>query len=127
MNEAQLMQEADGRARSYVAGIGARNVFPDAKQLAGLSGFDEPLPETGRQASETIRLLDEAGSPATVASNGPNYFGFVIGATLPVAAAAERIAVAWDQCASSFANSPAADGIEKTAAKWVLEALDLPS
>ena len=95
MNEAQLMQEADGRARSYVAGIGARNVFPDAKQLAGLSGFDEPLPETGRQASETIRLLDEAGSPATVASNGPNYFGFVIGATLPVAAAAERIAVAW--------------------------------
>ena len=79
------------------------------------------------QASETIRLLDEAGSPATVASNGPNYFGFVIGATLPVAAAAERIAVAWDQCASSFANSPAADGIEKTAAKWVLEALDLPS
>ena len=86
------------RTRSYVAGIGARNVFPDAKQLAGLSGFDEPFPETGRQAFE-IRLLDEAGSPARVASNGPNYFGFVIGATLPIAAAAERIALAWDQCA----------------------------
>ncbi|HMB52386.1 MAG TPA: aminotransferase class V-fold PLP-dependent enzyme, partial [Thermoanaerobaculia bacterium] len=55
-----------------------------------------------------------------------HYFGFVIGAALPVASAAERLALAWDQCASSFTNSPTADTVERTAARWVLEALDLP-
>jgi hypothetical protein len=37
----------------------------------------------------------------------------VIGAVLPAAAAAERMVLAWDQCASAFANSPEADTIEK--------------
>lgn len=35
--------------------------------------------------------------------------------------------LAWDQCASSFDNSPAADRIEKAAARWVLESLGLPA
>ncbi len=52
-----------------------------------MDGFIEPLSEKGRPASETLGLMDKLGSPATVASNGPNYFGFVIGATLPVSAA----------------------------------------
>jgi hypothetical protein len=59
-------------------------------------------------------------------SDDPNYFGFGIGATLPVTAAAERIALAWDQYAFPLANSPAADGIERTVVKWVLEALNFP-
>ena len=126
MKELELLREADERARRYLEDPGARRVFPDAAALAGLKAFDEPVPESGETAESTVRLLDDAGSPATVASNGPNYYGFVIGATLPAAAAAERIAIAWDQCASSFANSPAADRIEKVAARWILELLDLP-
>jgi glutamate/tyrosine decarboxylase-like PLP-dependent enzyme len=124
--ETELLEEADRRARAYVAGADARRVFPGEEELAGLAAFGEAFPGEGRPAEETLRLLDEAGSPATVASNGPNYFGFVIGATLPVAAAAERLSLAWDQCASSFVNSPAADAIEKAAARMGLEALDLP-
>jgi glutamate/tyrosine decarboxylase-like PLP-dependent enzyme len=126
MNEIELLEEADRRARAYIRGIEGRDVFPGESALSGLSGFDEPLPARGLDAADTLKRLDEIGSPATVASNGPGYFGFVIGATLPVAAAAERMAIAWDQCASSFANSPVADVIEKTAARWVLEILDLP-
>ena len=53
-------------------------------------------------------------------------FGFVIGASLPAAAAAERLMIAWDQCASSFANSPVAAPLEAIAARWVLDILDLP-
>ncbi len=126
MNEVDFLQEADRRARKYVAGVNQQNVFPDKEAIAGLARFDEPLSDAGKAEEETIALLDAAGSPATAVSNGPAYFGFVIGATLPVAAAAERISIAWDQCASSFDNSPAAHVIEKTAARWMLEILDLP-
>lgn len=126
MNELELLEEADRRGRAYVAKVAAMPVFPDSESLIGLKRFQEPLEDRGRPAHETLQLLDEAGSPATVVNNGPNYFGFVIGASLPVAAAAERMAVAWDQCASSFDNSPVADTLEKVAARWTLEILDLP-
>ncbi len=126
MNEAELLERADALARRYVAGVNERRVFPDEAAIAALARFDEPLPREGAPADETLALLDEVGSPATVVSNGPHYFGFVIGATLPIAAAAERMVLSWDQCASSFDNSPAAAAIEQTAARWVLDALDLP-
>lgn len=126
-HESDLTREADRRALRYLQGIGDRRVFPDAGTLAALQAFDEPLPERGRDAMQTLALMDDLGSPATVASNGPNYFGFVIGATLPVAAAAERLALAWDQCASSFDNSPIAAKLEAVAARWLLEVLDLPA
>ncbi|HEY1744269.1 MAG TPA: pyridoxal-dependent decarboxylase, partial [Granulicella sp.] len=41
-------------------------------------------------------------------------------------AAAERLMLSWDQCASSFDNSPIAATLERIAAGWVLEALNLP-
>ncbi len=82
MNEDQLLQEADRRGRDYVAGADARRVFPRDQDIAALAGFDETLTDQGRPAAETIALMDDLGSPATVASNGPNYFGFVIGASL---------------------------------------------
>ncbi|KVC86867.1 pyridoxal phosphate-dependent decarboxylase family protein [Burkholderia ubonensis] len=126
MDELALLADADRRAHAYLTSVDTRRVFPDAAALANLAAFDEPLPERGKPADDVLRLLDGAGSPATVASNGPNYFGFVIGAALPAAAAAERLMLAWDQCASSFDNSPVAATIERQAARWVVDALDLP-
>ncbi|WP_330114139.1 pyridoxal-dependent decarboxylase [Pseudomonas sp. JS3066] len=125
--ERQILEDADRRALAYVDGIPGRRVFPSPEAIQALAAFDGPLPERGRPAAEVLHQLDELGSPATTASNGGRYFGFVIGATLPAAAAAERLALAWDQCASSFDNSPAADRIEKVAARWVLESLGLPT
>jgi glutamate/tyrosine decarboxylase-like PLP-dependent enzyme len=126
MDESSLYADADARAHAYIASVAQRRVFPDAAALDGLRVFDEPLPDGHGDAAETLRLLDEAGSPATVTSNGPRYFGFVIGASLPAAAAAERMMIAWDQCASAQANSPLAAMLEKTAARWLLDILDLP-
>ncbi|MBB1060759.1 pyridoxal phosphate-dependent decarboxylase family protein [Marilutibacter spongiae] len=126
MDELELIADADRRAARYTAGIGTHRVFPDANAIAALAGFDEALPATGLPASDTLERLDALGTPATVASNGPDYYGFVIGASLPVAAAADRLALAWDQCASSSLNSPVADAIERVAGRWVLDILDLP-
>lgn len=126
MDELALAADADRRAHAYLAGIGKRRVFPDAAALAQLAAFDEAFPQHGHAPADVLRLLDESGSPGTVASNDPRYYGFVIGAVLPAAAAAERLMGAWDQCASTFDNSPVAATLEKIAARWVLDALDLP-
>ncbi|MHC1480052.1 pyridoxal phosphate-dependent decarboxylase family protein [Frateuria aurantia] len=125
-NEQSLWLEADRRAAGYLQTLACRRVFPDQAALSGLAAFDEALPEHGLPALDGLRLLDEAGSPATTASNGGSYFGFVIGASLPAAAAAERLMLAWDQCASSFVNSPVAATLERIAGDWVLDALQLP-
>ncbi|MDG9923662.1 MULTISPECIES: pyridoxal-dependent decarboxylase [unclassified Pseudomonas] len=127
MKERQLLAEADRRALAYFDGSAQRRVYPDDDAIAALSAFEQPLPESGQDAQRVLQQLDELGSPATVTSNGPRYFGFVIGATLPAAAAAERMVLAWDQCASSFDNSPIADRLEKVAGRWVCQALGLPS
>ncbi|CAD6511330.1 pyridoxal phosphate-dependent decarboxylase family protein [Paraburkholderia sabiae] len=126
MDEDEILADADRRAHNYLTSIGKRRVFPDPAALNGLNAFDEPLPEHSTSSLDMLRLLDESGSPATAASNDPRYFGFVVGATLPPAAAAERLMLAWDQCASSFDNSPVAATIERIAARWVLDVLHLP-
>ncbi len=125
-DELSLASDADQRARAYLAGVRERRVFPDSAALDALARFDEPLSDAGASPTDTLALLDAVGSPATVASNGPRYFGFVIGAALPAAAAAERLMLAWDQCASAWDNSPTAAVLERVAARWVLDALDLP-
>lgn len=126
-DERALLADADRRALAYHDSIEQRRVYPLESAIAALDGFDQPLPTVGSLAEQVLHKLDQLGTPATVTSNGPRYFGFVIGATLPAAAAAERMVLAWDQCASSFDGSPVADKLEKVAARWVCEALGLPT
>jgi glutamate/tyrosine decarboxylase-like PLP-dependent enzyme len=122
----ELINEAARRASRYLDGLDERPVFPGAGALAGLAAFDEPLPEGPRDPIETLALLDEAGSPATVSSAGRRYFGFVIGGSLPSALAANWLAGAWDQNAGMAAASPVSARLEKIALSWLLEALGLP-
>lgn len=126
MTEIDLLADADARARRFVAANATRRAFPDASALAALASFDEPLTDGGRPDAETLAMLDELGSPAAVASNGPRYFGFVVGSSLPVAAAAERMVLAWDQSASTPLGAPGASAIEKVAGHWLLDILKLP-
>jgi len=122
-----LLDETAKRARRYVSSIGERGVAPTQAALDALSQFDEPLPTHGRSAEETLALLDEVGSPATIASTGGRYFGFVNGATLPSALAASWLVSSWDQNAALPVMSPAAAKISDVARRWLVEALGLPS
>ena len=126
MTELELLADADARARNFIAGNEERRAFPDEAALAALIAFDETLTDQGMPAADTLALLDMIGSPAAVAGNGPRYFGFVVGASLPVAAAAERMVLAWDQSASTTLGGPGVAAIEKVAGQWLLEILDLP-
>jgi glutamate/tyrosine decarboxylase-like PLP-dependent enzyme len=122
-----LLHDAARRAGDYLKGLDARAAYPPPDALANLAAFDEPLPEQPGDPLETLRLLDEAGSPATVASAGGRYFGFVFGGSLPAALAANWLAGAWDQNACMVAASPVGAKLETVALRWLLEALGLPA
>ncbi|NOX57809.1 MAG: aspartate aminotransferase family protein [Planctomycetes bacterium] len=121
-----LFQLSCELASRYTEELDAREVVPGAEVLAGLTEFHGPLPLEGTNPEQVIRQLDRVGSPATVASTGGRYFGFVVGGALPVAIAAHWLATAWDQNAGSWALAPGAVELETVAAHWMLEILDLP-
>ena len=114
------------RARVYVEGIGERSVAPARSSVAALSRFREPFPGEPCDPSEVVRLLDEIGSPATMATTGRRYFGFVIGGALPASMAASWLANSWDQNVALRVMSPTAAELEEVALRWVGEILGLP-
>ena len=126
LDVAQLLADVARRATEYLSAISDRRVAPDESAVQALGRFEERLPVTGCSPREVISLLDETGSPATVATAGPRYFGFVIGGSFPVAVASNWLATAWDQCAGLTAMSPTASKIEAVAARWICELLRLP-
>ena len=71
-------------------------------------------------------MLDEMGSPGTVALGGGRYFGFVCGGTVPASRAASVLAAAWDQNAAMRVLSPVAVTLEQVAIRWIVELLGLP-
>ena len=122
----QLLQTAAERAARYLDGLDERGVAPLPEAVARLREFDDALPEQSTDPELVLKLLDDIGSPATVASAGKRYFGFVIGGSLPAALAANWLAGAWDQNAALIAASPAAAAIEKIALRWLIDLFGLP-
>ena len=121
-----LLENAADRAIAYLATIGDRAVAPDADAVRRLAELDEPLPDTVTDAAETLRLLDEMGSPASMAMAGPRFFGFVIGGSLPVALGANWIAGAWDQNSALYRVTPGTAHLEDVALRWLVELFGLP-
>src|SRR5574342_30392 len=88
--------------------------------VAALGALDVPLPEEPADAATVLEELDRCVSPATVATAGPRYYGFVTGGSLPAtvatvsnftALAAARHAVlaraGWDVEARGLFGAPA--------------------
>ncbi len=123
----ELLQQAGEYATEYLAGLDQRRVYPSAEAIDNLAVFDEPLPQSPTDGREILKTLHKFGSPATTASAGGRYFGFVNGGTLPVALAARWLADSWDQNAAMFASSPVASRLEAVCEKWLVELLGLPA
>ncbi|MCA9672124.1 MAG: GNAT family N-acetyltransferase [Myxococcales bacterium] len=120
---------ADGAryASEYACTLDQRAVFPGDADVAALAGFDEALPEGPCDARSALAALHHVAAPATVASTGGRYFGFVIGGAMPATIAASWMATAWDQNAGLEVCSPAAAHLEEVVERWLLEILGLPA
>jgi len=122
-----LLEQTRRRCARYLQSLEHRPVCPDAAALAKLQRLDEPLPAGPSAAEDTLALLDEIVSPATMAMAGPRFFGFVIGGSLPAALAANWLAGVWDQNAAFAAPTPGVARLEQIALRWLLELFDLPA
>lgn len=123
----ELLQDAAQRGIAYLSGVNQRSVAATPAAIADLVRFDEPLPTTATDPAQVLALLDEVGSPATVASAGGRYFGFVTGGALPAALAASWLATAWDNNGGLTVMSPVAAKIEEVALTWLVDLLGLPA
>jgi glutamate/tyrosine decarboxylase-like PLP-dependent enzyme len=123
----ELLLEAASRAVRYLEALPQREVGPQPGAVERLvKALDVPLPTQPSPPGEILAFLDAQGSPATVASAGGRYFGFVTGGALPVTVAAQYLAAGWDQNCFSFISSPAIACFEEAALRWLKEALGLP-
>ncbi|MGH9744507.1 MAG: pyridoxal phosphate-dependent decarboxylase family protein [Candidatus Acidiferrales bacterium] len=123
----ELLEQAAGRSNRYLETLEARGVFPSSEALKQLENLGGALSANGEEPTEVLRMLDEFGSPATVASAGPRYFGFVTGGAVPATLAANWLAGAWDQCAGLDVLSPVSAALEEISARWLIEILGLPA
>lgn len=121
-----IFEQAAAKAARYLDQVNSRPVAPDGSALARLAELGGPLPEAPADPESVIELLDRVGSPATVATSGGRFFGFVHGGTLPVALAANWLAGAWDQNAALYTSSPVASVLEEISLGWLVELLKLP-
>jgi glutamate/tyrosine decarboxylase-like PLP-dependent enzyme len=121
-----LLQSAAARAQAYLDSLPGRRVAPSPAEVAGLAAFDTPLPDAPADPEQVLAELDGHGSPATVASAGPRYYGFVTGGSLPAAMAANWLAAAWDQNVAYRVMSPTAATLETVALRWLVELFGLP-
>ena len=122
----ELLEDAARRATAYMEGLGTRRVAPGTDAIERLTELEISFPETGLDPRDVLKMLDEIGSPATVATTGGRFFGFVIGGSLPATIAAQWLAAAWDQNAGLRAASPIGARLEDVSRRWLLDALDLP-
>ena len=122
----KLLEQAAQRSIAYLENIDSRHVAPTAQAVAELARLDEALPEDPTEPEITLGMLDDLCSPATMATAGPRFFGFVIGGSLPIALAANWLAGAWDQNSALYNVTPATAHLEQLALRWLLGLFSFP-
>ncbi len=121
-----IFEKAEAYGLTYLAEAFDRHVAPTPEALAALSRFDESMPTKPGEADKIIEMLHQFGSPATVATIGGRYFGFVTGSAIPASLAAKNLSIFWDQVTAMQVMSPVTSKLETIVEKWLVELLGLP-
>ncbi len=124
----ELLEDAATRGANYLESLETRPVFPREADVERLrDALRGEMPAGPTPAAEVLAFLDSHGSPATVASAGGRYFGFVTGGSLPATVASHILATAWDQNSFSFISSPAAALFDEAALRWLKAIFGMPA
>ena len=91
------------------------------------SRFAHPLPEQGREAAAVVDELAAGVEGGILGTAGGRFYGWVIGAGLPAAVAADWLTSVWDQNAGLYACGPAAAVVEEVCGDWLKSLLGVPA
>ena len=79
-NIRELLVDAANRSANYIEKLPVREVRAERAAVERLiEALDGPLPSEPSRPADILAFLDDHGSPATIASAGGRYFGFVTG------------------------------------------------
>jgi glutamate/tyrosine decarboxylase-like PLP-dependent enzyme len=121
-----LLARAARHGQVYLESVADRPVAATAAGADLRSALGAGMGETGTNPGVVLDALAAAAEQGTIASQGPRYFGFVIGGSLPVATAADWLVSAWDQNSAVYAMSPLVSVVEEITAGWMRDILALP-
>lgn len=122
----RALDSAHRAATRFLASVDERPVWPRATLAEMSQVYGGALADDGVDAARVIDELAETADPGLVAIPGGRFFGFVIGATLPAALAADWLVSAWDQNSGSSSLTPTTVALERAAGAWTCELLGLP-
>ncbi|WBX77983.1 aminotransferase class V-fold PLP-dependent enzyme [Tenacibaculum ovolyticum] len=126
IRDKEIFNQAQQYSFEYLESVFDRNVYPTEEALENLSIFNEELPANSTNAKNVIEQLNKYGSPATTATLGGRYFGFVCGSAVPVGLAAKNLGTYWDQAPAMNVLSPIGSKLESVVEKWLVDLFNLP-
>ncbi|MBA2720243.1 MAG: aspartate aminotransferase family protein [Chloroflexi bacterium] len=121
-----LLRQTADLAADYLEGLDRRPVHATATHDELVAAMGGALPDRGEAPGEVVADLAAIAEPGLIASNGPRFFGFVIGGSLPSALAADWLTSAWDQNAGLYVIGPSASVAEEVVAGWLIDLFGLP-
>ncbi|HVY86427.1 MAG TPA: aminotransferase class V-fold PLP-dependent enzyme [Caulobacterales bacterium] len=121
-----LLERIAAYAAARRAGDATRSHAPADTYTQALARFRLPQELEGASAEEVILTLIRNAEPGLAAMTGPRFFGWVIGGSDPVGVAADWLTSVWGQNTGNHLATPAAAAAEESAARALLELLDLP-
>ncbi len=127
MTERELLRRAAELAADHLETLDTRAVYPQATVDELRTRIDVPLPDGPSDPAAVVEEVAAALEPGVVASQSGRYFGFVVGASLPAALAADWLAAAWDQNLGLLALGPSSLIVENTAGTWAKDLLGIPA
>lgn len=121
------LERAAELALSYLGSLDARPVCATIPLPELRRRFSRPLPDEGADPVTVIDELARDVAGGLLGSAGGRFYGWVIGAGLPAALAADWLTATWDQNAGLYACGPAAAVVEEVCGSWLKDVLGLPA
>lgn len=121
------LERATELALAYLGGLDTTSVAATVPLAELRRRFAFPLPDAGVDPVTVIDELARDAAGGLLGNAGGRFYGWVIGAGLPAALAADWLTATWDQNAGLFACGPAAAVVEEACGTWLKEVLGLPA
>jgi glutamate/tyrosine decarboxylase-like PLP-dependent enzyme len=114
-------------ARSFLDALDTAPVAATVSLAELRRRFARPFADEGADPVDVVDELARGAAGGLLGSAGGRFYGWVIGAGLPSALAADWLTATWDQNAGLYACSPAAAVVEEVCGAWLEDVLGLPA